>query len=114
MGWYSSNFGEVNDYLDDIYTDWIDLKFEGGMMCGAGLGQFMTKFQWDETNFGVFCYKSGKNLLHQFKWALEVMYWYIAPVATDMDTDVVVMFLNREQSPLGYFYRGEYYLWEKE
>lgn len=74
----------------------------------------MTKFQWDETKFGVFCYKSGKNLLDQFKWALDVMYWCIAPAATDMDTHVVGMFLNREQSPLGYFYRGEYYLWEKE
>lgn len=38
VGWYSPNFGEVNDYLDDVNDDWdTDLEFEGGMMYGAAV-----------------------------------------------------------------------------
>jgi len=66
---------------------------------------------WD--NRGIFSDKSGIALLDQFKRELEVVYTYISLVATEMNTDIVAKFLSRESIPLGYFYQGEYHLWEK-
>jgi hypothetical protein len=38
VGWYSPNFGEINDYLDWENDFWgTDLQFEGGMAYGAAL-----------------------------------------------------------------------------
>lgn len=38
VGWYSPNFGEINDYFDDVNDFWdTDLGFEGGMAYGAGV-----------------------------------------------------------------------------
>jgi len=48
--------------------------------------------------------------LDSFKKNLEVIYSFIRVIATDMDTDVVALFLSKEEIPLGYFYQGEYYL----
>ncbi|MBA7710323.1 hypothetical protein ES703_119263 [subsurface metagenome] len=62
---------------------------------------------------GVFSYKSGIALLDEFKRRLEIIYSFIDLVATDMDTDIVAKFHSREGIPLGYFYQGKYYLWEK-
>ena len=61
----------------------------------------------------IFSYKSGIALLDSFKRALEAAYWCIKMCATDMDTDIVAKFYSREGIPLGYFYQGEYHLWEK-
>lgn len=52
-------------------------------------------------------------MLDEFKRQLEVIYSFIEIVATDMDSDIIAEFLSRENIPLGYFYQGEYYLWEK-
>ena len=60
----------------------------------------------------VFSYKSGIALLDQFKRELEVEYTFVGFLATDMDTDIVAIFANKEIIPLGYFYQGEYHLWE--
>ena len=64
-------------------------------------------------NRGIFSDKSRKALLDSFKRELEIIYSYIQLVATDMDADIVARFYSREEIPLGYFYQGEYYLWEK-
>lgn len=56
-----------------------------------------------------FSYKSGVVLLDQFKKSLEVIYSFIDDIATDMDTDVVVILYSRQAIPLGYFYQGEYH-----
>ena len=61
----------------------------------------------------VFSYKSGIALLDQFKKELKIIYSYIEPVATDMDTDIVAKLVSREAIPLAYFYQGEYHLWER-
>ena len=61
----------------------------------------------------VFSYKSGIALRDEFKRQLEVIYSYIEILATDMDTDIVATFGTRREIPLGYFYQGEYHLWEK-
>ena len=56
LGWYSPNFGEVNDYLDDIYTDWTDLKFEEGMMYGAAVEYEITpnsKLRGEQNGFNA-------------------------------------------------------------
>jgi len=64
-------------------------------------------------NRGVFSYKSGVVLLGQFKRELEAIRLPIFFVATDLDTDIVAVFFSRQTVPLGYFYQGEYHLWEK-
>ena len=64
-------------------------------------------------NRGVFSYKSGVALLDQFKRELEAIRLPIFFVATDLDTDIVAIFCDRENIPLGYFYQGEYHLWEE-
>ncbi|MEA1963779.1 MAG: hypothetical protein U9O41_01425 [Candidatus Aerophobetes bacterium] len=58
-------------------------------------------------------YKSGITLLGEFKKTLEAIYSFIKVYATDMDTDIVALFFSEEGIPLGYFYQGEYHLWEK-
>ena len=66
---------------------------------------------WDSR--GYFSDESGIRLLEAFKIYLEVIYGYINQVATDMDTDIVAKFVSKGYIPLGYFYQGEYHLWEK-
>lgn len=62
---------------------------------------------------GVFSYKSGTALLEALKRILVVFYSYLDVWVTDMDADIVAKFYSKEDIPLGYFYQGEYYLWEK-
>jgi len=62
---------------------------------------------------GVFSHKSGTALLEEFNKQLEVAYSCIDSVATNMYTDIVVTSDSKEEIPLGYFYQGKYYLWEK-
>ncbi len=59
----------------------------------------------------VFFYKSRIALLDLFKRQLEVIYSFIQPKATDMDTDVVAKLVSKDEIPVGYFYQGEYHLW---
>jgi len=65
-------------------------------------------------NLDVFADKSGAALLEEFKKHLEVIYSFIDHIATDMDADIVAEFDSKGGIPLGYFYRGEYHLWEEE
>jgi len=64
---------------------------------------------------GGFSYISGTALLGLFKADLELLYAFIKVkgVVTDMDADIAAKFYSREGIPLGYFYQGEYHLWEK-
>jgi len=64
-------------------------------------------------NRGDFSKKNRKTLLNEFERELECIYSYLEEIAIDMDTDIVAVFYNREEIPLGYFYQGEYYLWEE-
>jgi len=66
---------------------------------------------WD--NRGQFIYKSGIALKDTFKRSLEVIYSFIAHVATDMNTDIVAYFSSREGIQLGMFKDGEYLLQEE-
>lgn len=69
-------------------------------------------FVWDDE--GVFFKKTGRVLLDEFKKRLEVIFIHIQPVAKDMNVDVVASFGKKEEKvPYGYFYQGEYYLWEE-
>jgi len=63
-------------------------------------------------NRGLFSYMSGTALLDQFKRELETLYSFIRYMATNMDTDIVAVFRSKGGIPLGYFYQGEYHLWE--
>lgn len=62
----------------------------------------------------VFVYISEAVLLEQFRKEL-VRIWYFTPrgLFSRMDKDVVALFYDYEGTPLGYFYQGEYYSWEK-
>jgi hypothetical protein len=69
---------------------------------------------WVRDNRGVFRYKSRIALLELFKRHLETIYTFIdTRAAWDMNADIVAKFYSREGIPLGYFYQGEYHLWEK-
>ena len=61
----------------------------------------------------VFARKSERTLLRQFQMELEIVYSLIRTIATDMDSDIVATFLNEKTDGLGYFYQGEYHLWER-
>lgn len=61
----------------------------------------------------TFSDKSGTALLGTFRKELERIYLFLKNVSTDMDTDIVARFLSKEGIPLGYFYQGEYHLWEE-
>lgn len=47
------------------------------------------------------------------KKELRIIYSFITHVATNVDTDIATGFYTREGTLLGYFYQGEYRLWEK-
>ena len=55
-----------------------------------------------------------------FSIQLDTLYSFIQHIATDLNTDIVaVLYGEKEGSfgyehvPLGYFYQGEYHLWEE-
>ena len=52
-------------------------------------------------------------MLADFKSILETIHSYIDIMVTDMETDVVARFVDSDGIPLGYFYQGEYHVWEK-
>jgi len=103
----STNFLNVRFYYDprgsygriEKFPEGVDTK--GKIVVGVG------------DNRNVFSYKSGRALLDLFKMVLEFIYPYMRLVATDMDTDIVAKFFDIKGFPLGYFYQGKYYLWEK-
>jgi len=61
----------------------------------------------------VFSNKTETALLDQFKKELEVIYSFVDLAIKDKDRDIVAKFHTKEEIPLGYFYQGEYHLWEK-
>jgi len=64
-------------------------------------------------NRGRFYDKSRVVLLDDFKSSLKVIYSFIKDIAPDLNNDVVACWLSEEGIPLGYFYQGEYHLWEE-
>ncbi len=58
---------------------------------------------------------TGVDLLRLFRRELEFIYKYGAmiAIAPDMNTDIVAIFYSYKSIPLGYFYQGEYHLWEE-
>jgi len=66
---------------------------------------------------GVFSHKSQTALLDQFKKELDLIWMHLFVISSNMDTDIVASFWARraiwKDIPLGYFYQGEYHLWEK-
>ncbi len=64
-------------------------------------------------NRGEFSYKSTKALLELFKKHLKAATWFTGAAFPNMDTDIVAEFYSRDDIFLGYFYQGEYHLWEE-
>ena len=62
---------------------------------------------------GYFSDRSGVALREAFKAYLDATYSYIKTWATDMDNDIVALYISKGEIPLGYFYQGEYHLWEE-
>ncbi len=65
---------------------------------------------WDIRN--KFSGKSEEVLLSYFKVELEDIVTGLEDLITDINTDVVAIFYSKKAIPLGYFYQGEYHLWE--
>jgi len=75
---------------------------------------------WILDNREIYKTMSGVALLDLFKKHLEIIYTFLLGSVKDylgtdivMHTDIVTKFHSREGIPLGYFYQGEYRLWEK-
>ena len=73
-------------------------------------------------NRGFFSGRSGIVLLELFKMHLDNIYGYIQPLPTIgteydlleyMEHDIVAKFYSKGDIPLGYYYKGEYHLWEE-
>jgi len=107
------------DYMMANPTGFLNVSFHYDP--GAGLEQFFPEGVVTKgrivilvtDNRDAFSDKSGIALLEQFKEELEAIYKCVRLVASDMDADIVAEFLTSEDVPLGYFYQGEYHLWEK-
>ncbi len=64
-------------------------------------------------NREVFSGKFGKALLGEFEKALKDIYYDVEMIASDMKNDIVAKFYSKGDFSLGYFYQGEYHLWEE-
>lgn len=107
------------DYIMQRPNDFMDvvLYYDPSGIFGRGLlpGNIDTKGKIIvriEDNRDVF---AGEPELLIIPFALELNSIYklssLESVATDRDSDIVAVFY-REGIPLGYFYQGEYHLWE--
>jgi len=108
MMWNPTNFLCVTF----TYTpDGVRVDLPGGLPEGVVIrGKIWVRVA---DNRGVFSSKSTIALREAFKKILDNVYPYIDDIATDMDTDIVAIFANKEIIPLGYFYQGEYHLWRE-
>ena len=62
---------------------------------------------------GYFSDRSGVALKEAFKISLDAIYSFMNRFVTDMDNDIVAEFMSKGEIRLGYFYQGEYHLWEE-
>ena len=62
---------------------------------------------------GTFSDKFSVFLLTEFTDELQIIYSFMKEVATDLHADIAAIFYGEGGIPLGYFYQGEYHLWEK-
>jgi len=104
-----TNFLSINFYYDP------DGRFGRIKELPESIGTKSKIFVVVRDTRGIFSDKPGTALLDEFEKELEVIYTHssIGAVATDMDTDIVAIFCDGENIPLGYFHQGEYHLWEE-
>ena len=62
---------------------------------------------------GIFSGKLGEKLVLEFKSQLWNATYYLGALVTDLENDIVARFSDTAGNPLGYFYQGEYHLWEE-
>ena len=102
--------GNLTNFLF-VTFDYSPVQVHGGFPKGVDItGKIWVRIA---DSRGVFFYKSEIALRDQFKRVLEDIYTYIDHVATDMDADIVAIFVSKGDITLGYFYQGKYRLWEK-
>ncbi len=61
---------------------------------------------------GVFSGKTGVVLLLEFEAQFLLVSYFVMFLVSDLENDIVVKFMDDVGKPLGYFYQGEYHLWE--
>ncbi len=61
----------------------------------------------------VFSHKSGKDLLDEFERILKTLHLSSMIWVTDIENDIFAIFFNIDGNPIGYFYQGEYHLWDE-
>ena len=118
----------IDDYIMSNPTSFLNVRFGYDLLGVVGEDKklFSGRINTENKiivriidNRGVFSAKSGITLLHEFEKQLKTIYsfiyWHL--LATDIDNDIVAIFYDlygyEETSPLGYFYQGEYHLWEE-
>ena len=99
-----TTFTSVYIYYDSI--GWIEEFFEDVNTKGK-IYVVIRDFR------GYFSDRSGVVLKEAFKIYLDVIYSFIENLATDMDNDIVALFISKGEIRLGYFYQGEYHLWDE-
>ena len=64
---------------------------------------------------GIFSQENGKTMLNELEGELEYICSFIETyqITSDMAADIVAVFYTKNEIPLGYFYEGEYHLWEE-
>ena len=108
MMWNPTNFLFVTF---TYASDGVRIELPGGLPEGVDVkGKIWVRVG---DNRGVLSSESTIALRGAFKKILDNAYSYIDDIATDMDTDIVAIFISQGDIPLGYFYQGEYHLWEK-
>ena len=135
----TAGYGEVQHWLDDVQPTAMDvflLTARLNYVMENPYGFLSVQILYDRTGTGVvglpspiltagkiyvsmldtlsvFVDKIEEDLLKTFKKELEYLYSYFSKCATNMDTDVVAAFYDWDGTPLGYFYQGEYQLWQE-
>ena len=66
-----------------------------------------------QDNREIFSRKSERALLSEFEKVLKDIFYDVQMVASDMENDIVAIFYSERVVPLGYFYQGEYHLWNE-
>jgi len=109
-------YGKVRQWRETDIDFYLD-KYPEEPRRGLYEWQMANNEQWQLEMYKTL---SGVDLLNLFRAQLEVMYQFLFTeiagrmnIPISLKTDIVGKFHSGGGIPLGYFYQGEYHLWEK-
>ena len=102
---YPDSFLRVSHYYDEIGR-WAEY-FPAGVKTKDKIVVFILDSR------DIFSGKTGTTLLLELKLQGFRACYFLGAIVSDMDNDIVVKFMDNLGEPLGYFYQGEYHLWDE-